>query len=98
MLSTGARGQIGGCKSQQFPSPTVVLEEQPVSRKGLPPNDVTKFESEPLERRKARRFGMEVAKLEPPSVGLATGMLANDAIKPALQAARQRKVSTIDRQ
>src|SRR3984893_10929948 len=89
---------MGRCKSQQFPSPTVVLDEQPVPRKGLPAHNVTQFESEPLEGRKARRFGMQVAKLEPPSVRLAARVLANDAIKPALQAARQRKVSAVDRQ
>src|SRR5690349_4573722 len=41
---------------------------------------------------------MQVPKLEPPSVGLTAGVLANDAVKPALYAARQRKVSTVDRQ
>jgi hypothetical protein len=41
---------------------------------------------------------MEVSEFEPPSVGLATRMLANDAIEPTFLPARQRKVSTVDRQ
>ena len=39
---------------------------------------------------------MQMAKLEPPSVLLAAGVLANRAIKPALQAARQSKVPAVD--
>src|SRR5258708_19744552 len=41
---------------------------------------------------------MQVTKLEPPSVRLTARMLADDAIKPALDAARQRKVSAVERQ
>ena len=41
---------------------------------------------------------MQIAKLEPPSVRLTACTLANDAIKPALDAARQRKMSAVDRQ
>ena len=76
----------------------IALDKQPVPWKGLPPHNVTQFEGEPLEGRKARRFGVEMAKLEPPSVQLMARMLPNDAIKPALYAARQRKVSSVDRQ
>jgi hypothetical protein len=94
-MLTSVRGQIARRKSQQFPSPTVVLDDQPVTRQRLLAHDVTQFESEPLQGRKARRFGMQVAKLEPPSIRLTARVLANDAIKPALHAARQRKVSAI---
>ena len=97
-LSASGGGQFGRRKSQQFPPVAIALDEQPVTRYGLPAHDVTQFESKPFEGRKARRFGMEVAKLEPPPVRLAAGMIAHDAIEPAFYPARQRKVLMVDRQ
>src|SRR5262245_18763637 len=41
---------------------------------------------------------MEMPKLEPPSVRLATRMLADDTIQPPFHTARQRKVSAVNRQ
>src|SRR3979411_3281870 len=75
-----------------------MLDQQPVPWKGLALHDVAQFESEPLERREARRFGMEMPKIKTPSVRLPSGVLANYPIKPPLPAARQRKVSAVDRQ
>jgi hypothetical protein len=51
-----------------------------------------------LERRETAGLGVEIGKVEAPTVLLAAAMLANDSIEPTLEASRQREILTIDRQ
>ena len=89
---------FAGAKASNSRPPVVAFDQQPVARKGLAADDVAQLEGEALERRKARRLGVEMPELEPPAVRLPAGVLADDAIEPALHAARQREVSAVDRQ
>jgi hypothetical protein len=41
---------------------------------------------------------VEIGEVEAPAVLLATAMLANDSVEPALEASRQREILAIDRQ
>lgn len=51
-----------------------------------------------LERREAAGLGVEIGEVEAPAVLLTAPMLADDSVEPALEAARQREILTINRQ
>ena len=79
-------------------SAAVALDIEPIARKRLAARDVAQFEGKAFERRKACGLVVEMTKGEPPTCTLATGMLAHDAIKPALQAAGQPEVVAVNRE
>src|SRR6185437_8958655 len=62
----------------------------------LPVGEIAQLEREALERRKARRLAVKVAEIEPPTCTLLAGVLADQAIKPALQTAGQLEVFAVD--
>ena len=97
-MPTAGGGQLHGRKSQQFSPAGVAFDQQPVARKRLAADDVAQLEGEALERRQARRLGVEVPEFKPPAGRLTAAMLADNAIEPTLHATRQGEVSAIDRQ
>jgi hypothetical protein len=71
---------------------------KPIARKCLTADDLAHIVGEVLERREAARLGVEMRKIEAPAADLTAAMLADDAVKPALQTARQIEVRTVDRE
>ena len=74
----------------------VAFDVEPVAGKRLPARNVTQLEGEALERRKARRLVVEMPEIEPPTCALSAGVLARDAIQPALQATRKFEIFSVD--
>src|SRR6185437_6304429 len=75
---------------------TITLDFEPIARKRLAARNVAQLECKALERRKARRLVVEMPEIEPPTCTLSAGVLARDAIKPALETARQLEVFAVD--
>src|SRR5437868_360424 len=69
-----------------------------IAGKRLSQDDAAKIEGEVRDTREAAGLLVEMGELEDPAAGLPTGMLAGDAIEPALDAAGQPEISRIDRQ
>jgi hypothetical protein len=98
-LSTGRCGQGSGAdEGEQLAVPARSIDAEAIARQGLAARDVAQLEGEALERRKARRLGMKMPEIEPPACRLFAGVLAHEAVKPALQATRQREICAVDRQ
>src|SRR5208282_3918600 len=74
----------------------VAFDGEPIAGQRLPAREIAQLEGEALERRKARRLAVEMAEIEPPACKLSAGVLARNAIEPALEAAGQLEVFAVN--
>jgi hypothetical protein len=69
---------------------------QSVAKQRLAADDATDVEGEVREPGEAAGFFVKVRDLEQPAVGLPAGMLAGDAVEPALDSAGQPEIRRVD--
>jgi hypothetical protein len=80
---------VAASEDEKLAAGAVAFDAEPVAGQRLPARESAQLEREALERRKTRRLAVKVTEIEPPTCALPAGVLAHDAIKPALQAAGQ---------
>jgi hypothetical protein len=82
---------VTASEGEKLAASAVAFDAEPVSGQLLPAREIAQLEREAFERRKARRLAGEVSEVEPPTCTLPASVFAYDAIKPALEAAGQRR-------
>jgi hypothetical protein len=77
------------CEDETLGAAQVTLDHEPIARQRLATDDLAQVVSKMLERREAAGLGVKVDKVEAPAALLATAMLADQPIKPALKSTGQ---------
>src|SRR5262249_9112804 len=85
-------------EGEQLSSELIHFDREPKARQRLPARNVAQLKRKAFEWRQAAGLHVQMRNLKAPAVQLTAGMLAHDAIKPSLQAARQREICAVDRQ
>src|SRR5581483_4359069 len=97
-LSTGYRGRGSiANEGKQLTAAARVVNAEPIAGQRLAARDVAQLERKAFERREARRLQVEMSEIEPPTCTLLAGVLADQAVEPALDTARQREIRAVDR-
>lgn len=85
-------GRAARREAQQFGPIRPALDGQPVARQPLALGDGAQVDGEIGEAGEAARLGVQVAEVEGPALRLTAGVLAGEAVQPALDAAGEAEV------
>src|ERR1700730_11349864 len=88
----------GWRKIQSLCAIWVLRDDKLVPWQRLSTNDLAQVVSKVLDWRRAAGLGRKMHDIEPPAAILTTAMLAHEAVKPTLQAAREIEIPAVNRQ
>lgn len=94
--SSRERIDRNGREVEAFSAAKAAVDNEAIARQGLAADDLPEIVCKMLQRREAARLGVQMNEIETPAAGLASAMLAHEAIEPALQAAGQVEIRTIN--
>jgi hypothetical protein len=72
------------------------VDNEAIARQGLAADDLPEIVCKMLQRREAARLGVQMNEIETPAAALASAVFAHETIEPALQAAGQVEICTIN--